>query len=390
MATDIRKFYTLNASTNKNFSLLDDEQKVLVESGFKVAKQYMAERNKETRKDVFSMLADSQVDDRMALNNLTVEKIAKYSAKKAGFNVDGFELKDVANPNLHNNYAFKETFAAVMAQIMTPIVPAMISTEFMELADVANIGWGDTARFRVNSNDTFYVTRLAEGILNGSVQRLYNNEIVVNPEPYNITTAVDWYQVAAGLFDLGEFVYKVGVSYNAYICQMIIGALHANISQNAGNAYFVNGYTTVKFAKLAELLRAANGGARVHAFGTLSALSNVIPEAQNIINMQMGIGEEWSHVGHLMRYMDVDLTRIDQVLLPNTVNSTPLAGIPDNMIYMFAVGGYRPVKLVFEGSAFTHDIIPTEVPDKEMGLSLTLRMGTGFVAASKFGAITLA
>lgn len=389
MNTDIRKFYTLTNSTNKAFSLLDEEQKVLVESGFKVAKQYMAEQNKESRKDVFAMLDDNQVSDRMSLNNLTVEKIAKYAAKRAGFNVESFELKEVANPNVHNNRTFKETFAAVLAQIMTPIVPAMISTEFMDLADVANIGWGDTARFRVNSNDTFYVTRLAEGIRDGSVQRLYNDELVVNPEPYNITTAVDWYQVAAGLFDLGEFVYKVGVSYNAYICQMIIGAIHANINQNAGNAYFVNGYTTAKFTRLAELLRAANGGQRVHAYGTLTALSNVIPEANTIINMQMGIGDEWSHVGHLYRYMDVDLVRIPQVLLPNTVNNTPLAGIPDNMIYMFAAGGYKPVKLVFEGSAFTHDIVPTEVPDKEMGLSLTLRMGTTFVAASKFGAITL-
>lgn len=390
MANDIRKFYSLSDSTNKNFSLLDDEQKVLVESGFKVVKQYMAEHYKDTHKDVFAALNDSEIGDRMALNNLTVEKIAKYSAKRAGFNVENFSIKDVANPNVRNNRTFKETFAAVLAQIMTPIVPAMISTEFMNLADVANIGWGDTARFIVNSNDTFYVNRLAEGIRDGSVQRLYNDELVVNPEPYNITTAVDWYQVAAGMWDLGNLVYKVGVSYNAYICQMIIGAIHSNINQNAGNAYFVNGYTTVKFAKLAELLRAANGGARVQAYGTLSALSQVIPEAANIINMQMGIGDEWSHVGHLYRYMDVDLVRIPQIVLPNTVNSTPLVGVPDNMIYMFAAGGYRPVKIVFEGSAFTYDIVPTQVPDKEMGLSLTLRMGATFVAASKFGAITLA
>lgn len=390
MANDIRKFYTLNASTNKNFSLLNEEEKVLVESGFKVAKQYMAEKSKDARKDIFNAINDPALNDRMELNNLTVEKIAKYAAKKAGFNVENFELRAVLNPNVHNNYAFKETFAAVIAQILTPIVPALISTEFMDLADVANIGWGDTARFIVNSNDTFYVTRLAEGIRDGSVQRLYNNEVVVNPEPYNITTAVDWYQVAAGLFDLGEFVYKVGVSYNNYISTMIIGALNANITANAGNAYFVNGYTTVKFAKLAETLRAANGGMRIHAYGTLPALSQIIPEAANIINMQMGIGDEWSHVGHLYRYMDVDLVRLPQVLLPNTVNTTPLAGIPDNMIYMFAAGGYRPIKMVFEGSAFTYDIIPTEVPDKEMGLSLTLRMGSTLVAASKFGAITLA
>lgn len=384
---NIRQLYTLNTHST-GFSVLDDEQKVLVESGFRVAKQYMADRNKDTHKDVFSVLNDNMIDNYKEINDLTVEKIAKYSAKKAFGKADNFELHNVADPNVHNNRVFKETFAAVIAQIMTPIVPAMISTEFMDFADVANIGWGDTARFKVNSNDTFYVTRLAEGVLNGSVQRVYNNEITVNPEPYNITTAVDWYQIAAGMFDLGEFIYKVGISFSAYITQMIIQAIGANITKNASTAYIVNGFSTVTFARLAEILRAANGGIKVHAYGTLAALSNVIPSGTTNANLQVGLGQEWSRIGHLGTFMDVDLIRIPQILLPNTVNTTPLTGIPDDTIYMFADGGYKPVKLVFEGSAFTHDIVPTETPDKEMGLSVTLRMGTGFVAASKYGAIT--
>lgn len=384
---NIRQLYTLNTH-GTGFSVLDDDQKVLVESGFRVAKQYMANKNKDSKKDIFSMLNDNMINDYKEVNDLTVEKIAKYSAKKAFGKADNFELHNVADPNVHNNRVFKETFAAVIAQIMTPIVPAMISTEFMDFADVSNIGWGDTARFKVNSNDTFYVTRLAEGVLNGSVQRVYNNEITVNPEPYNITTAVDWYQVAAGMFDLGEFIYKVGISFSAYITQMIIQAIGANITKNASTAYIVNGFSTVTFARLAEILRAANGGMKVHAYGTLAALSNVIPSGTTNANLQVGLGQEWSRIGHLGTFMDVDLIRIPQILLPNTVNTTPLTGIPDDTIYMFADGGYKPVKLVFEGSAFTHDIVPTETPDKEMGLSVTLRMGTGFVAASKYGAIT--
>lgn len=386
MADNIRRFYALNPS-DKMFRFMDEEQKALVEGGFKVVKQFMAEKES-NNKMLFNMLNDKEVDNRKELNDMVVEKIAKYSAKKAGMNVNDFTMADVANPNIHNNRAFKENFAAVLTQVMTPVVPAMISTTFMDLADVSNIAWGDTARFKVNSNDTFFVTRMAEGILSGSVQRLYNDELTVNPEPYNITTAVDWYQVAAGMFDLGEFVYKIGISYNAYITQMIIQAIGNNITKNAGSAYIVNGFTTTKFARLAEILRAANGGAHIRAYGTLAALSNVIPDGTTNANLQMGLGEEWSRIGHLGTYMDVDLERIPQILLPNTVNTTPLTGIPDNTIYMFADGGYKPVKLVFEGTAFTHDIIPTEAPDKEMGLSVTLRMGQTFVAASKYGAIT--
>ena len=190
------------------------------------------------------------------------------------------------------------------------------------------------------------------------------------------------------MFDLGEFVYKVGISYNAYITQMIIQAIGGNITANAVTSYFVNGFATNTFVKLAEILRAANNGAKIRAYGTLAALSAIIPSGTTNANLQMGLGEEWARIGHLATYMDVDLVRIPQILLPNTVNTTPLTGIPDSTIYLFADGGYKPVKLVFEGSAFTHDIVPTEAPDKEMGMSLTLRMGSTFVAASKYGAIT--
>lgn len=383
-------YFGLNKNS-REFNGLDDKAKVLVESGVEAVRKYAAEKaNTAKKKNFMALLSGVDSSDRKSFNDSVVEKIAKYSAEKAGIDVSNFELKCVADPSVNKRTVFRETFNLILAQIMSPIVPAMVSAEFMDFADVANIAWGDTARFKVNSNDVFFVHRQAEGVLQGSVQRLYNDELTVNPEPYSIKTTVDWYQVAAGQFDIGEFVFKVGYSFNAYITQMIVAAITANITAGTPSAYFVNGFSTLTFTRLAEILRAANGGAKVHAFGTLAALSNIRPEgaANGVANMQMQLGEEWSKTGYVGTYMDVDLIRIPQILLPNTVNVAPLVGIPDSTVYMFADGGYKPVKLVFEGSAVTIDVIPTESPDKEMGIQVTSRFGHTFVAASKYGAIT--
>lgn len=387
MKTNIKKYFSLNKA-DARFSALTDEEKLLVEAGFEVVKQYIAKKaQKSERKSFAELLSDVKIDGEND-NDLIVEKMVKYSLEKAGVDVSNFELKDIANPMLHNKVVFKETFNNILSQIITPIIPAMISAEFMDFADIANIGWGDTARFQVKSNDIYYVTRIAEGVLNGSVQRVYNDELTVNPEPYNIKTTVDWYQVAAGIFDLGEFVYRIGISFSAYVTQMVIDAITNYITANASTSYVVNGFSTLTFARLAEILRAANGGARVRAYGTLAALSTIIPEASAYTGLREGLGEEWSKVGYIGVYKDVDLMRIPQILLPNTVNTTPLVGIPDTTVYLMADGGHKPVKLVFEGSAITIDIIPTESPDKEMGISVTHRMGMTFVAASKMGAVT--
>lgn len=387
MKTNIKKYFSLNKA-DARFSALTDEEKLLVEAGFEVVKQYVARKAQNSeRKSFAELLADVKIDTENT-NDLTVEKMVKYSLEKAGVDVSNFELKDIANPMLHNKVVFKETFNNILSQIITPVIPAMISAEFMDFADIANIGWGDTARFQVKSNDIYYVTRIAEGVLTGSVQRVYNDELTVNPEPYNIKTTVDWYQVAAGIFDLGDFVYRIAISFSAYVTQMIVNAITAYITANASTAYVVNGFSTLTFTRLAEILKAANNGARIRAYGTLAALSAIIPEASAYAGLREGLGVEWSKVGYIGVYKDVDLMRIPQILLPNTVNTTPLIGIPDTTVYLMADGGNKPVKLVFEGSAVTIDIIATESPDKEMGISVTNRMGMTFVAASKMGAVT--
>lgn len=394
----VRQYFTLNKNS-KTFSNLPEKEKILVEAGHQVAKEYFVNKSKNTPIRSFAEVLSlgTEKDNYADLNQKFVSKLVKYCMESSGVDVSAYCNADgsfnpaiVANPN-NRTTAFKEKFNAVIAQVISPIVPALVSAFYMDMADISNIGYGDTARFIVKNNDTFYVTRHAEGILRGSLQRLYNDEFTVNPEPYNIETAVDWYQVAAGVWDFGELVYKVGISFSNKINLMVIEALQANIAAgvaaNPADPYIVNGYTDTKFALLTERVRAANANARVTAYGPLTALMAILPEPARV-QMYADIGAEWTRVGHLTTYMDVHMVRIPQIMLPNTVNTTALLGIPSDTVYFFADGGYRPIKLVFEGDTFTLDIIPTEAPDKLMGISVTMRMGMGFAAASKFGAMT--
>lgn len=394
-ATKVRQMFSVNTN-DKNFSNLNDKEKILVDAGVDVAKKYFinnGRKNHEVRDFAEILGSETKTDDYTELNRKFMSKLVKYCLENTGYDVarfvdsDGnFDTRMIANPN-NRSTAFKEKFNAVIAQIITPVVPAMVSAFYMDMADISHVGWGDTARFIVKNNDLFYVTRLAEGVLEGSIQRVYNDEITVNPEPYNIKTAVDWYQVAAGVFDFGEFTWRIGTSFANYISLMIANGLNANITAQLAQAvhpYVVSGYTDTKFATLTEIVRAANGNSRVTAYGALTALMAVLPEAARA-NMYADIGAEWTRVGHLTTYMDVHMIRLPQVMLPNTVNTNALLGLPANTIYFLPDGMYKPVKMVFEGDTFTLDIIPTETPDKLMGLSVTMRMGQGFAMGSKIG-----
>lgn len=388
-----KRYFKLDTKSQA-FTSLNPKEKILVEEGHEIVKKYIADRAKsDDNKTFVDTLTGMVREQEPTRNDKFMEKLVKYSLEASGHTCgEDFDISCIKNPMLNKNTAFREKFNSVLAQVITPIVPAMISTAYMDMADVVNIAWGETARWRVKSNDTFFVTRYAEGILDGSVQRLYNAEVAVNPEVYGIKTTVDWYQVAAGLFDLGEFVYKIGISFSNYITLMVVKAISEFVAAGFPAAYFTNGFTTQKWAKMAELVSAANGGnANVRAYGTLASLMSVLPgtgASTVVANLQQGLGKEWTSMGYLGKYMGVDTVRIPQIILPNTVNTAPLLGLPDDVIYFFADGGYKPVKLAFEGNTLVLDIIPTDSPDKEMGVDVQMRMGMGFVNASKFGAIT--
>lgn len=385
---NIKKYFKLD-KTSRAFTGLNPTEQILVEEGHKIVCSYLANRaERDSQKSFADILNEMNVGtDERSRNEKFIEKMAKYCATFSGLDTTEFKLGDVAG--MQKNTAFKEKFNAILAQILTPVIPAMVSAEFMDMADIVNIGWGETAKFKIRSNDSYFVTRIAEGVLDGSVQRVYNDEVTVNPQPLNIKTTVDWYQVAAGVFDIGEFVYRIGISFSSYITNVVIKTMLDYIDKMP-TAYVVDGFSTITFARLAEIVRAANNAVNVRAYGPLTALMSVLPglgASTVVANLQLGLGKEWTELGYLGRYMGVDMHRIPQIVLPNTVNSNPALAIPADMIFMFADGGYRPVKIVFEGTAVSIDIIPTESSDKEMGVQITMRMGASLIAASKFGVI---
>ena len=154
----------------------------------------------------------------------------------------------------------------------------------------------------------------------------------------------------------------------------------------ASSPYVAAGWSDTQFITVGQTVKTANANKQVMVFGTLIALGSAIPSQ---VGLQYGLGEEWSKVGYLDTYKGFKLMEIDQALVPGTVNTTAKLIIPNDILYFIAVDGYRPIKVVFEGSNVTVETVPTATPDKTGGLAITMRIGTCVAVGSKFGALTL-
>jgi len=357
----------------KYMPLLDPTANKLIEGGIQLTKrcsELKGKNNEDYNKD----------------NAQYLESFMQYCVKGTGYEWTGLDM--LKNPQITSDRDFAKRFTAVISQIITPVAPAVISERYMELAEVKQVGFGETGRFIVKSNDLFLVHDVAEGVQLGGIQRLYNNEITINPTPKQIFFDMNFYQVAAGIFDFGDWSMKVGVSFAGYIQKLIVNTFTQVITDltAANSPYVAGGFSDPNFISVAQRVQAANNNSEVYCMGTLTALGTAIPTP---IGLQYGLGEEIAKVGYLDRYKGVKLMEIEQAMIPGTINTTASLMIPNDVLYFIAMGQYKPIKVLFEGQNVTVETIPTQTADKTMGLSITMRLGVASVVGSKFGAITL-
>ena len=327
-------------------------------------------------------------EDYKMKNKLLSEAIAKYCFEENGKEYTGLDMLKNA---MNRKASFKETFDTVVAAMITPILPKLTSDRYQTLYDVTQVGFGDNAKYTVESNELFIVQEGAEGIARGGIQTMYNTEYTVKASKKTITVGLDWYHMASGVLDWGNWGLKIARSFEAYINASVIKSLEKVIKtpdelKSHGIAgYVANGISDTNWLTVARNVRLANGDAPVYAMGTDLALAEVLPEATE--GFRFGSTDDYVVKGHLPMYKSVPLIGIDNALVPNTINGTPKTTVADDYIYMIALGGYKPVHVVFEGDTVQVNEDGVNSTDNTYAMTIDVRIGVDVIVGSKFGAI---
>jgi hypothetical protein len=334
----------------------------------------------EGRNRMFSGFTENK--DYMDDNKLVIEKLLAYASKEANISNDVETLK---SPRNRQNPIFSSKFFGVISQALPPIITATVNYMFMQIADVRNIGWGDTQHFKVASKDIFTVNKIGKGIKRGAIQRLYSEDIAVNPVNHDITIGLDWYQLVSGRYDLGEWLYRVGLSFTTDITKLVYDQIDSSYA-SLPTPLQIAGFSDSAFISIAQRVKAANGNIPVYAMGTMLALSSVLPSNDFL---KMELGGEYAAMGYLGRYKQVNLLEVPQILVPGTVNTTLTFGIDDTRIYFFSLDTDNPVKLIFEGEAITREEDALSTADGQMVVSVQNMYDAKVASAAIYGILDL-
>lgn len=263
----------------------------------------------------------------------------KYCVESNGMKWTGLDM--IKNPMVFKKTGFQETFNTILAGAITPVVPTVASAGYEQLYDVVQVGFGDSAKYTIDSNELFIVNSLAEGIARGGVQTASNNEYTVTAKREQVSLFVDWYHVSSNKLDWGKLLQKIGASFAAYIqarlAKVMASVIARNNDVNTNNqdgiaGYIANGLTDENWLLTARDIKLANGGADVYALGTSIALASVLPDSAKGFRY----GEDSAIVkdGFLPDYKNVPMIELGNALVPNTINGTPEVVLPDDIIYM--------------------------------------------------------
>ena len=290
----------------------------------------------------------------------------------------------------------------IYQDVLTPILPRVYSEAVGVLADVVEVGFGETYMLTISSNDIPIFQDSAWGASRSVPRnRFYSKDYTLNPQPKTAQINAKWAQLVGTNTDFGKFFANITAGMYAKTMGMWGETLAAAISGGTlVPASLVTTFSTQNWVQLANRLAASNNVpiSNLMAIGTFPALAQVLPTdvtGSTNVNMDAAIatllGADYTRSGYLGEFMSIRLMPLDDVIVPGTQNTTVdtlFSG--NNNIIMMASSGHKPMTIGYNSATpITLEVDPSKAGDMEIAINLTTALDIISVFESHIGVVAI-
>lgn len=310
------------------------------------------------------------------------------------------EFKKNANQYFKNDM-FLRVLAGIWTEIINPVLPRVYSEAVSVFAEVYEVGLGETYEITIGSNEIPVFQDDAHGAYRSKPRNyFYEKTVTLNPQPKTATIFAKWVQLVANNVDFGRYFANIAAGMYAKTMGMWNAAMTAAVADTSlVPANLSVTFSTQNWVKLANRLAAVNNTqiSNMIAFGSYAALAQVLPQdvtGSTNVNMDAAIatllGADYTRAGYLGEYMAVRLMPLTDVIIPGTQNTTVETMLPDDVIYMMAGNGRRPMAIGMIGSdPLSLEVLPEHAGDMSIGLSLTYNIDVVSVFSDHIGVVNI-
>lgn len=271
-------------------------------------------------------------------------------------------------------------FALIETILSQTVVEGLQEDDFFNnLVEFHDVAEGDQNIFRIEDNELFIVSEIADGTQGIRRQRLGGaTETSIPTSLRAVRIYEELNRILAGRVDFNEFIDKVAESFRRKLLDEVY-TLWSGISasQLGGTVYFpaAGPYDEDELLDLIAHVEAAANGKQATIIGTKKALRNLVPSIQSDHGK-----EDTYNLGYFGKFFGTPVFAIPQ---RHRVGSTAFL-MDDNVINIIA-GDDRPIKVVREGDPLVIMGDPKANADLTQEYFYAEKYGVGLVAARNTG-----
>lgn len=319
----------------------------------------------------------SYAEKEKAVNAMMVREVGRLA---------NFDLTSQPIERLVGNNTISWAVGNISSQMIDAILPQTMVEATGPVCDIKVVGIGETAIFDIKSRDLFRVTKSGRGMREAEVQKGFEKQVTLYPEPHMVTVGVNLFRVLAGQESLAEFTMKalrsIESEFTKDIWNAFVNTMSA-LSTDATTGLQVSGYTQADLTNLAQKVQAYSGGAKPVVLGTKLALAKILPDDTNT---RADYASDYVKVGYVRTISGIDTIEIPQVA--DWVN--PFATlITNNYLWIVAPGTDKIIKGVLAGSTLSRFDEPQASAMLLQNATFTKYWNAGFASSSIGATIAL-
>jgi hypothetical protein len=270
----------------------------------------------------------------------------------------------------------------IMSQMIDAVLPSTMFDSMSLIADIRVAGYGESPIFRIKSRDLFRVTKAGRGMREAEIQKGFEKEVTLYPEPHMVTVGVSLFRVLAGQESLAEFTTKALRSIESQFTLDVYKAFETSMAALSSDL-LASGWSSDTLTLLSQRVEAFSGGSKAVLLGTKRALAKVLPDDTNT---RADYASDYVKVGYVRTINGVDTMEIPQIANWESPFSTYIS---DSYLWIIAPGTDKLVKAVLGGSTMANVNDPYSSPALLQNATFTKHWVTGVVTSSVAATISL-
>jgi len=316
-------------------------------------------------------------DKEKVINKLFAEEVARRSK----VSLSDYDNNDTMHYSI--NPMVKAFADAIYDKMIDMIIPDVMNTSVSLISEVVNVDWGDSAKFDLENNALYNVSKAGFRQRNAMFQRLENQTVTVVPDNYEVSTQCTLFEVLTGRKMIAKETMKAALSIQAEIANGAWSAFDTACSASTvPSALKVTNYTQPTAVTLADTVTAWNQGRKAVFAGTPLALNNILPSNANY---RYTLDDAMVRLGYIPNFMTYDV-----LPTPNFADYTSTTyglKLPNNKIYVVSPASDKVIKIAM-GQSLTITSGIFENANLSQTITTTKAWGVVAVTNSIAGVIT--